>query len=406
MDRMRARIVVVGAGQAGASLAAKLRALGHDGPLTLIGAEPAPPYQRPPLSKAYLKGELARERLYLRPESFYAAHGVELLTGLRVAAIDRRARTVLLSDGSRLPYDRLALTTGSAPRRLPAGIGGDLDGVLVMRSLADADALAARLAPGARALVVGGGYIGLEAAAVMVEAGLDVTLIEVAARILSRVAAPATADRIRALHRAHGVDLREGTGLARLHGEGGRLTGATLADGKTHAADLALVGIGVAPETDLAEAAGLIVENGVRVDVAGRTSDPDVFAAGDCASFPHAGRLIRLESVPHAIDHGEAVAAAMLDHDVAYLARPWFWSDQYDVKLQIAGLNDGWQRTVVREGPRPGSASVWYYAGPRLLAVDALNDPRAYMTAKRWIEAGRWPDPGAVADPAVELASL
>jgi 3-phenylpropionate/trans-cinnamate dioxygenase ferredoxin reductase subunit len=241
MDLTRARIVVVGAGQAGAALAARLRALGHRGPLTLVGGEPDPPYQRPPLSKAYLKGEMARERLHLRPESFYRAEGIELIAGVRAAAIDRGAREVTLADGRRLGYDRLALTTGAAPRRLPAAVGGDLDGVLAMRSLADADALAARLAPGARALVVGGGYVGLEAAAVLVGAGLSVTLVE-AERILSRVAAPATAEFFRALHLRHGVDLREGAGLAGLSGTGGRVAGATLADGTRLEIDLALVG--------------------------------------------------------------------------------------------------------------------------------------------------------------------
>ena len=406
MDLLSSRIVVVGAGQAGAALVARLRALGHSGPLTLVGAEPDAPYQRPPLSKAYLKGELARERLHLRPESFYAAEGVDLITGVRAERIDRAARVVMLADGRALRYDRLALTTGATPRRWPAALGGGLDGVLVMRSLGDADALAARLRPGARALVVGGGYIGLEAAAVLVGAGLSVTLVEAAERILARVAAPATADYFRALHRSHGVALREGDGVARLLGEEGRLVGAELADGERIDAELALVGIGVLPEIALAEAAGLVVENGVRVDAAGRTSDPDVFAAGDCASFPYDGRRIRLESVPHAIEHAEAVAEGMLGRDVAYVARPWFWSDQYDVKLQIAGLNAGWERTVTRPGARPGAESVWYFSGPRLLAVDAMNDARAYMTGKRWIEAGLSPDPDRIADPDADLKTL
>jgi 3-phenylpropionate/trans-cinnamate dioxygenase ferredoxin reductase subunit len=406
MDPKEARIIVVGAGQAGAALVAKLRALGHAGPLTLIGAEPVPPYQRPPLSKAYLKGEMALERLFLRPASFYAEAGITLRTGTRVAAIDREARAVRLEGGDSLDYDRLALTTGAVPRRLPAAIGGDLEGVLVMRSLADADALAARLRPGARALIVGGGYIGLEAAAVLAGAGLDVTLIEAAPRILARVAAPATADFFRDLHRGHGVEIREGVTLARLTGDGGRVTGADCADGTRIEADLVLVGIGIAPDTALAAAAGLAIDNGIAVDGLGRTSDPAIFAAGDCASFPHGGVRIRLESVPNAIEQAEAVAAVMLGGTEPYLAKPWFWSDQYDVKLQIAGLNAGWERTVTRAGARPGSLSVWYYAGDRLLAVDAMNDPRAYMTAKRWIEAGVSPDPARVADPAADLKTL
>ncbi len=405
MDLTDARIVVVGAGQAGAALVARLRALGHVGPLTLLGDEPDPPYQRPPLSKAYLKGEMARERLHLRPASFYAGERIDLVTGARAVAIDRGAREVSLADGRRVGYDRLALTTGATPRQLPAAMGGALAGVLTMRGLADADALAARLAPGARALVVGGGYIGLEAAAVLVSAGLSVTLVEAAERILARVAAPATSDYFRDLHRGHGVDLREAAGLLRLIGPD-RVRGAALADGAEVGVDLALVGIGVVPETALAEAAGLEVADGVRVDVRGATSDPYIFAAGDCASFPHEGRMIRLESVPHAIDHAEAVAASMLGAEEGYVAHPWFWSDQYDVKLQIAGLNAGWDRTATRAGARPGSQSVWYFAGRRLLAVDAMNDARAYMTAKRWIEAGASPDCDAVANADLDLKTL
>jgi 3-phenylpropionate/trans-cinnamate dioxygenase ferredoxin reductase subunit len=232
MDPMTARIVVAGAGQAGAALVARLRALGHAGPLTLVGGEPVPPYQRPPLSKAYLKGEMTRERLLLRPESFYAGAGIELLTGVRAVAVDREARALVLGDGRRLAYDLLAITTGSVPRRLPEAIGGGLAGVLAMRDLADADRLGEALAPGVRALVVGGGYIGLEAAAVLAGKAHAVTLIEAAPRILARVAAPATADYFRALHLAHGVDLREGVGLGRLTGAGGRATGALLTDGR------------------------------------------------------------------------------------------------------------------------------------------------------------------------------
>ncbi len=406
MSEKSPRIVVVGAGQAGASLAARLRALGHTGPLTLIGGEDAPPYQRPPLSKAYLKGEMERERLFLRPASFYAEQDIALETGAPAVAIDRAARTVTLRDGRTLPYDLLALTTGSVPRRLPADMGGDLDGVLTMRGLPDADALARRVTPGTRALVVGGGYIGLEAAAVLSEARLTVTVIEQAPRILARVAAPETADFFRDLHRAHDVAIREGVTLERLTGREGRVTGGELADGSVILAELVLVGIGVTPADDLARAAGLDVDNGIAVDATGRTSDPAIFAAGDCASFPGPEGRIRLESVPNAIEHAEATAAAMLGDPAPYVARPWFWSDQYDVKLQIAGLNAGHDRVVTRPGARSGGLSVWYFRGPRLISIDAMNDPRAYMTAKRWIEAGVSPDPDRVADPATDLKDL
>jgi 3-phenylpropionate/trans-cinnamate dioxygenase ferredoxin reductase subunit len=400
---MTERIVVIGAGQAGAELVASLRAGGFDGALTLIGEEPAAPYQRPPLSKKYLLGEMDAERLLLKPESFYAEQRIDLLTGVRVAAVDRAARLVRLADGRALPWDRLALTTGARPRRLPAAIGGDLAGVHVMRTLADAEALAPTIRPDGRLLVVGGGYIGLEAAAVAAARGMAVTLVEAAPRILGRVAAPETADFFRALHRAHGVDIHEGVGLAALEGADGRLTGARLADGTTLAADAAVVGIGVTPDAALAEAAGLAVEDGIVVDATGATSDPAIFAAGDVARFPWRGAPVRLESVQNAIDQAKAVAAAMLGRPVTYDPVPWFWSDQYDVKLQIAGLNRGYDRTVVRPGARDGALSVWYFSGQRFVAVDAMNDARAYMTGKRWLEAGVSPDQAKLADPACEL---
>ncbi len=398
-------IVVIGAGQAGAALSAKLRGLGHQGPLTLIGAEPEPPYQRPPLSKAYLLGEMAKERLWLRPPAFYAEQGIDLRTGLAAVAIDRAARLVHLSDGSSLPFDRLALTTGAVPRRLPAAAGGDLGGVFTVRTLADVDAMAPALGAGARVLVIGGGYIGLEAAAVARKLGLQVTLVELAPRILARVASAETAHWFRALHESHGVDLREGTGVTRLEGEG-RVSAAVLTDGTRLPVDLVIAGIGVAPDTALAAAAGLAIDNGIAVDGCGQTSDPAIFAAGDCASFPHDGGRIRLESVQNAIDQAECVAGNMLGDATPYLPQPWFWSDQYDAKLQIAGLNAGHDRIVVRPGGRPGTISHWYYRSGRLISVDAMNDPRAYMVAKRLIEAGISPDPALVADPATDLKAL
>jgi len=397
--------IVVGAGQAGASLVAKLRQLGFAGDVTLIGAETAAPYQRPPLSKKYLLGDMPLERLFLRAERFYADAEIDLVTGKRVAAIDPAAKTLTLDDGGRLAWDRLALATGADPIRLPAAIGGDLQGVYLMRTLADADAMAPEFTAGRRALVVGGGYIGLEAAAVAAGRGLQVTLVEQADRILKRVAAPETSDYFRDLHRSRGVDIREGVGLAELVGRDGRVAAARLQDGTTMEIDFAVVGIGVRPATALAEAAGLAVENGIRVDAFGRTSHTDIYAAGDCASFPHGDGRVRLESAPHAIDHAEATAAAMLGGDAPYVARPWFWSDQYDVKLQIAGLNAGYDRVVIRPG-KGDARSIWYFAGDRLLAVDAMNDARAYMIGRRLIEAGLSPAPAALADPATDLKAL
>jgi 3-phenylpropionate/trans-cinnamate dioxygenase ferredoxin reductase subunit len=396
-------IVVIGGGQAGASLVAKLRSEGFDGEITLLCDEPVPPYQRPPLSKAYLLGEMEEARLYLRPESFYADHGIDLRLGLRADAIDTAARTVT-AGGTSLRYDHLALTTGSAPRRLPAAIGGALAGVYTVRTLADVDAMAHEFGPGRRVLIVGGGYIGLESAAVAAKRGLHVTLVEAAPRILQRVAAPVTSDWFRALHRAHGVDIREGIGLDRLLGDS-HVTGARLADGTELPVDFVVVGIGIAPAAALAEAAGIACEDGILVDDRGRTSAPGIWAAGDCARLPFRGTRLRLESVQNAIDQAEAVARNMLDADAPYIPQPWFWSDQYDVHLQIAGLNAGWDDIVVRPG-EGGSVSHWYYAGDRLLAVDAMNDARAYMVGKRLLEAGRSPGKAEIADPATNLKAL
>jgi len=409
-----AHVAIVGAGQAGVALAARLRSKGHAGAITLIGAEDAPPYQRPPLSKAYLMGTMPEDRLHLRNAHFYAEAQIDLVLGHPVTRIDTVARTLTFRAAS-MPYDVLALTTGSVARRLPASAGGDLGGVYAVRSLADVDAMRAEFAPGRRVVIVGGGYIGLEAAAVAAKLGLAVTVVEMAPRILSRVASAETAAHVRALHQSHGVTLIEGTGLAHLEGAG-RVRAAHLADGRVIACDFVIAGVGIAPDTGLAEDAGLTLANGIATDCFGRTSDPHVWAAGDCASFPwqggsgqggaepggaEPGGRLRLESVQNAIDMAECVADNILGAGRSYAPVPWFWSDQFDLKLQIAGLNTGHDRVVAR-----GDTSVWYYAGDRLLAVDALNDPRAFMVAKRLLEAGRSADPSLVADPAVDIRAL
>ncbi|AJE45269.1 NAD(P)/FAD-dependent oxidoreductase [Celeribacter indicus] len=394
--------VVVGAGQAGLSIVTTLRAGGFAGKITLIGDEPVPPYQRPPLSKAYLLGDMALERLFLRPAHYYADENIALVTGAAVSGLDPVARTVTVGNET-VSYDKLALATGAAPRLLSPALGGTLEGVYTMRTLADADAMAPEFREGASVLVVGGGYIGLEAAAVAAKKGLKVTLIEAAERILRRVAAKETSDYFRALHRRHGVDLREGVGLERLTGER-RVSGALLTDGTELEVDFVIVGTGITPDTRLAEQAGLVLENGIRTDAHARTSDPHIYAAGDCASFPHLGRQIRLESVGNAIDQGEIAAKNMMGGEETYIAKPWFWSDQYDVKLQIAGLSAGHDRVVSREGE--GARSHWYYRDGHLIAIDAMNDPRSYMVAKRLIEAGRSADPDLVADPATDLKTL
>lgn len=396
-----AGVVIVGAGQAAASLAAKLRVLGYNAPVTIVGEEPLAPYQRPPLSKAYLLGEMPLERLLLRASGFWDEQMITLRLGARVEAIDRAAKTVTFG-AEVLAYEHLVLATGAAPRRLPAAIGGNLADVHVVRNLADVDAMAPAMRPGARLVVVGGGYIGLEAAAVARKLGLQVVLLEAAPRILGRVASAETANAIRAMHAAHGVEIIEGMGIVRLLGQD-RVRAVALADGRELPADLVIVGIGVAPSVALAEAAGLTIDNGIAVDAEGRTGDAAIWAAGDCAAFPYRGEQLRLESVGNAIDMAECVAENIMGAGRAYVPKPWFWSDQYDAKLQIAGLNSGFDRVVTR---RAEGVSFWYFRGETLLAVDAINDARAYMIGKRLIEAGRSPDASAVADPATDLKSL
>ncbi|WP_179380863.1 NAD(P)/FAD-dependent oxidoreductase [Jannaschia marina] len=394
-------IAVIGAGQAGATLVETLRKQGYAGRLTLWGAEDALPYQRPPLSKAYLLGEMERERLQLRPRSFYDTQNVELRLGTRIDALDPAAMTLTHADGTEV-FDAAVLATGSTPNTLPDRCTGGLPGTHVIRTLADIDRLRPEMVAGKRMLVVGGGYIGLEAAAVARKIGLEVVLVELNVRLLGRVACKPTADWFRALHREHGVDIREGVGLDTLLGDG-RIEGARLTDGTELPVDLVIAGIGARPETTLADAAGLTIDDGIAVDARGRTSAPGIWAAGDCASFPVGDARARLESVPNAIDMAEVVARNLMGAEEDYVPRPWFWSDQYDVKLQIAGLNAGFDDIVVRDGD---GRSHWYFAGDRLLAVDAMNDARAYMVGKRLIEARRSPDKAAVADGTAPVKSL
>ena len=395
-------IIIIGAGQAGSSLAIKLKTLGYEGMVTLIGDEPVAPYQRPPLSKKYLLGEMTLDRLYLRPPEFYIKQGIDLRINTAVDAINIAEKTIQIGDEI-LGYEQLALTTGSKPRLLPSRIGGKLNGIFSVRSLADVNAMQSAFDKGGHVLIIGGGYIGLEAAAVAAAKGLKVTLIEMAKRILQRVACAETSNYFRDLHQNHGVKILEGVGLDNLTGDG-HVNGAILSNGTTLNIDFAIVGVGILPETSLAEAAGLIQNNGIETDSWGRTSAADIWAAGDCASFPFRGDRIRLESVPNAIDQAEVVACNMLGSKQDYIATPWFWSDQYEVKLQIAGMNAGYTNVVVRDN---GSArSHWYYKSEKLLAVDAMNDPRAYMVAKRLIEAGETADPKIIANPQSVLKEL
>lgn len=403
---MTERIVIIGAGQAGAQAAASLRQEGFAGAVALIGAEAHPPYQRPPLSKAYLEGALARDRLWLRPAAFYAKANIELRLGARVARIDRAARRVELDTGEALAYDRLLIATGAPPRRL-ACPGAALQGVACLRGIDDSDVLRPLLADARRLVIVGAGYIGLEVAAVARKAGLAVTVVEAADRALKRVAGPPVSAWFEALHRAYGVALRFGETVAAFEGRG-RVEAAVLAGGEVIPCDAVLVAVGAMPATDLAEAAGLAVENGIVVDETARTEDPAIWAAGDCANFPSPlyGRRMRLESVPNAIEQAKAAAANMAGRRTVYDAVPWFWSDQYDAKLQTAGIGAGADEIVERGAPGAKARSAWYLREGRLIAVDALNDIPAFAVGKRLIAAKARPSPKTLADPDADLKSL
>ena len=399
------KIVIIGAGQAGASLVIKLRNIGFEGPITLLGSEPHPPYQRPPLSKKYLLGEMALNRMYLRPESYYYKHKIYLGLGVTVDRIDRENKVIHVGK-EKFFYDDLVLATGSWPRQLPEKFGGKLKKVFSMRDLADADAIASDFVAGKHVLIIGGGYIGLEAAAVAAIRGLKVTLVEMADRILSRVAAPQTSDYFRKLHQRHGVTIKEGVGVNKLIGEGNKVCQAELSDGTKLKIDFAIVGIGILPATNLAKASGLEITDGIRVNSLGQTSDPTIWAAGDCCAFPYGNTELRLESVPNAIDQAEAVAQNILGARIDYLPKPWFWSDQYDVKLQIAGLNTGFSDVVTRKTSNDKTVSFWYYKDKKLVAVDAMNDPRAFLVAKRLLEAGMTVPGEVVANPMTDLKTL
>jgi 3-phenylpropionate/trans-cinnamate dioxygenase ferredoxin reductase subunit len=392
------RVVIVGAGQAGGEAAQRLRQGGFAGDITLIGEEPAPPYQRPPLSKKYLSGELDLDRLMLRPASVYAEERIALLTGTRAVWIDRANKRLRLEGGREIPYDALILATGARPRPLPI-VGADLDGVHVLRTAADVDAIKPRFVSGAKLVVIGAGYIGLEVAAVARQTGLDVTVIETAVRPLARVTSPEMAGFFLDEHTRQGVRFVLGAQAAVIKGRT-QVTGVGLADGTEIGADLVIAGIGVTPEITLAQHCGLTVENGIVTDAHCRTDDPAIFAIGDCAARPMAqyeNRLQRLESVHNAIEGAKLVAATIVGQEQS-IETPWFWSDQYDLKLQIAGLFQGYDQAAIRGDMAERAFAVFYYKGPRLIAVDAVNRPGEFLGAKTLIQRGKTIAPEAIID--------
>ena len=403
---MTRRIAIAGAGHAAGQLVTSLRQHEFDGEIVLVGDEPYLPYQRPPLSKKYLAGDMPAERLYVKPESFYDAAGVERHLGTRIEAIDRDEHCLRIEGGERIAYDKLVLAVGSRVRRLPVD-GVTLPGVHYLRGIGDVDGIREGLESGRRIVIIGAGYIGLEVAAVARQAGLDVTVIEMADRVMSRVVSPELSDFYQIEHTNHGVKLRLSTGVRSIDGKR-RARSVTTSDGDEIPADLVVIGVGIVPNTELASAAGLEVDNGIVVDDHCRTSDPDIYAVGDCTLHPNNvfGRDLRLESVHNALEQAKTAAANLCGKDLAYSQVPWFWSDQYDLKLQIAGLSEGYDDVVIRGNPAERSFSCLYLKDSRLIAIDAINAPRDFVQSKAIIAAGDPMEKERLADPETQLKDL
>ncbi|ASG22258.1 NAD(P)/FAD-dependent oxidoreductase [Nitrospirillum viridazoti] len=398
-----AGVVVAGAGQAAAQLAQSLRQGGYGGPVTLVGDEGFLPYERPPLSKDYLGNKRDAAQLLLRRPEFWAERQVTLRLGQAIVAVNREASNVTLADGAILSYEWLVWATGGRPRRLPCP-GADLAGVHTIRTIADIDALKRDLAQPRRVVVIGGGYIGLEAAAVLRSMGLPVTVLEAQERLLARVTSPVVSQFFLDLHRREGVDVRLGAAVRRLTGTE-RVVGVELASGEILPADLVVMGVGIIPNVEVLATAGLSCPNGVEVDAHCRTNDPRILAIGDCALHPsaHAAVPLRLESVQNAIDQAKTAAATILGVPQPYTALPWFWSDQYAVKMQTAGLCLGYDQAVVRGDASRPPFSVAYLRDGRLIAVDCLSAPKDFMAGKTLIAGQALMDPERLADPGVDL---
>jgi 3-phenylpropionate/trans-cinnamate dioxygenase ferredoxin reductase subunit len=399
---MLERIAIVGAGQAAVQAIDTLRRKGFIGAIELIGDEPGLPYQRPPLSKKYLAGQLEAERLVLRSAEFYAEHAVSLRLGRRVLELDRRAQRLRLDDGAVLAYDGLLLATGCRPRSLPIP-GNELPGVHALRTIEDVQRIRAELAPGGRLVIVGGGYIGLEVAATYRELGAEVTVLEMAERAMIRVTSPEVSAFYEAEHARHGVRIACGQRVRALAADpsSGRVAAVICDDGSEHFADLVLVGVGAAPNDELGRAAGLHCDNGIAVDEFCRSSDPNIYAAGDCTDHPslHYGRRVRLESVDNAFEQGVCAGLGLLGTPTAHTKVPRFWSDQYDLKMIIVGDSQGFDATIMRGDPARRSFSICYLRAGELIAIDTVNNPRDQLVARKLIAARMRPDVDKLADP-------
>lgn len=402
---MTRAMVIVGAGQAGLQLAESLRAEGWQGPIRLYGDELHPPYHRPPLSKAWLLGEAVEGQIGIRGPEFLARKEIDLVTGVAVVAVDPDARTITLSDGRVEPFEGLGLTTGAAARSLPVP-GGGLAGVMTLRTLDDAHRLHARLIPGARLVVIGAGFVGLEVAASAKKRGLDVTVVEAAARPMIRAVSPPVSAFYVDLHARHGVRLLLDTAVTALLDDGAGHVRAVATSAGEIPADLVVVGVGAVPRDELARAAGLACDRGVVVDACSRTSRAGIVAAGDCAARRiDDGATLRLESVQNAVEQARSAAVALLGGERPFVAAPWFWSDQHGVRLQMVGSSTDATTRLVRGDPTEGRFSVFHWKDDRLVGVESVDRPQDHMAARRLLDAGRSPSPQEVADPTFDLAA-
>lgn len=396
-------VVIIGGGHAAGQVAASLRQEGYEGDVTIIGDEPHPPYQRPPLSKAYLAGEQGIEKVYLRPENFYESKDITLKKGVRVDAIDTHAQTVTTNSDDTIAWEHLIIATGTRPRQLPVP-GADLKGVHYLRTIADVDGIRAELTSGKKLVIIGGGYIGLEVAAVAIEAGAEVSVLEMEDRILQRVTTEQMSAFYHQLHTGRGIDIRVNTGASAIEGDG-RVEAVVCGDEKV-AADMVIVGIGVIPNIELAEAAGINCDNGIVVNDHCLTSAPNVYAIGDCSNHPNPilDRRLRLESVPNAMEQSRVTAANIVGKDKTYASMPWFWSDQYDLKLQMLGFSADGEEVVQRGDMESQEFAVFYLKDGAIVAVDAVNSPREFMAAKQLV--GKTIDKAKLADTSVPIKDL
>lgn len=397
-------VIIVGGGHAAGQVSASLRQEGFDGPITIIGDEPHPPYQRPPLSKAYLAGEQGVEKVYLRPESFYESKDISLIKSVRVDAIDVATHAVTCSDGATRSWDHLVLATGTRPRKLSID-GSNLDGIHYLRSIEDVDNIRAEFTNNSKLVIVGGGYIGLEVAAVAIDAGAQVQVLEMESRILQRVTTEQMSAFYHKLHTSRGVDIQVSTGVTGFAGNDGRVTQVICGE-RSLDADLVIVGIGVIPNTELASSAGIECDNGIVVNDHCLTSAANVYAIGDCSNHPNPllDRRLRLESVPNAMEQARVTAANICGKEKVYSSMPWFWSDQYDLKLQMLGFSADGNQAVLRGNMEDNQFAIFYLKDGAIVAVDAVNSPREFMAAKQLV--GKAIDPATLADTSVEMKSL